>query len=146
MLSKAEQKAKFITGDYTDLKDFADKERIDYGYLREYAAKGKWLAARDKHHQQIANKRLASDEQNRVKTAIERQNATLNACDKLRTKVLGFMEEAKTSSDFNNLASALYRIKEVESDLLNYKGGNTNEAQERLKAVCDAIRGRTNGD
>ena len=121
-MTKAERetyKAEFITGNYRTLKEFAEAKGEDYSTLRGYA-KG-WRKAKEEHSKQIADNLLTHDQEKRVATAQERKSATLDVCALLRKKIEETAnKEDLTASDINALASACYRLKEVESDLLGY--------------------------
>ncbi len=121
-MTKAERetyKVEFVTGDYRTLKEFAAAKGEDYNTLRGYA-KG-WIKAKEQHLKQIADNLLTQDRVKRVITAQERKNATLDVCELLRKKIEeNANKDNLSASEINALASACYRLKEVERDLLGY--------------------------
>lgn len=128
-LSKVEQKAVFITGDYKTLKEFSERENISYEYLRQYGKK--WLSQKSEHLTQIANTVVTECAVKMAETKIseiqERQNATLAMCNKLRNKADKLLTATYSEKGVNALASALYRVNEVESNLLGYTKPTADE-------------------
>lgn len=146
-MTKAERetyKAEFITGDYRTLKEFAEVKGEDYNTLRGYA-KG-WIKAKEQHLKQIADKVLTQDQEKRVATAQERKNATLDVCDLLRKKIEEIANKINLSaSDINALASACYRLKEIESDLLGYNRQADNETDKvTVNVIIEDCEGSSN--
>ena len=144
-LTKAEQKAEFITGDYKDLKDFAIKNNIEYTYLRRYAASENWIESKSEHIAQLVHKVVANDIENRVEDAKSRKNSTLEACDLIRKKGLQMIKSCNSEKGLNALASAMYRLNAIESELLHYQGGGDGDAKERLNEVIIAFQGAVDG-
>lgn len=138
-LSRAEQKVKFITGDYNGLKDFAEKEGINYGYLKRYACPEGWTKEREENRNLVCSQIVAESNQKRILTATERQSATLDLCQQIRDKALKILEKTDSGLALNALASACYRLNEVESAILNYKGGTNDSQKEALEEIARAI-------
>ena len=100
-MTKAERetyKAEFVTGDYRTLKEFAEAKGIAYGLTRQIAMEDKWHATKREH----------IDETLKVSSKLR------EVADKLISK------PNITAKEVNALASAIYRIKEVEGALLNF--------------------------
>lgn len=138
-MSREEQRTKYITGNYTDLHDFANKEGLNYGTVRKYAGPEKWNEQRKEHREQIVVKTVAKAQENAVADAKTRQSETLNVCGLVRDKVIGLLTSCKDAKSVNALASALYRVNEIESGLLRYDRADSKDAKERLQEVCEAL-------
>lgn len=123
-MTKAERetyKAEFVTGDYRTLKEFAEAKGLAYGLTRQIAMEDKWHATKREHAKQIAIKIQTASEEKRIQSAQERIDETLEVSSKLRAKANDLLAKPNISAkELNALASALYRLKEVESDLLNF--------------------------
>lgn len=148
-MTKAERdalKAEFIAGDYRTIKEFAEEKGIAYtGNFRNNVAKENWWKDKQAHDKRIQSTIVAKAEAKRVENALRdataRQNKTLEATSLVREKALKLLGTAKSAKEVNAIASALYRINEIERGLLNYDKGNTDEAKNRLVEVIEAIKG-----
>lgn len=148
-MTKAERealKAEFITGDYRTIKEFAEAKGIEYNStFRKMASLERWTKDKNEHLEQIYKKTVKKHEQKRVEEALRdataRQNKTLEATSLVREKALKLLGTAKSAKEVNAIASALYRINEIERGLLNYDKGNTDDAKNRLVEVIEAIKG-----
>ena len=154
-MTKAERealKAEFVVGDYRTIKEFCEKKGILYnGNLRAIVGREHWLKDKNEHTRQIQSKIIADAEEKRVeeglRDATTRQNDTLVATKKIRDVAIRLMSKSDvTAKEINALASALYRCNEIESNLLNYNKGVTEDAKGRLFEVVSAIRGRIDAD
>ena len=76
-----------------------------------------------------------------LRDATARKNKALEATSLVREKALKLLGTAKSAKEVNAIASALYRINEIERGLLNYDKGNTDDAKNRLVEVIEAIKG-----
>ena len=147
-MTKAERealKAEFITGDYRTIKEFAERKGISYNTLRKIGSVDGWLGSKLAHEAQISKELCTKAQEKRVEDALRdataRQNKTLEATSLVREKALKLLGTAKSAKEVNAIASALYRINEIERGLLNYDKGNTDEAKSRLVEVIEAIKG-----
>ena len=141
-MTKAERealKAEFITGDYRTIKEFAEAKGIEYNStFRKMASLERWTKDKNEHLEQIYKKTVKKHEQKRVEDALRdatvRQNKTLEATALVRDKALKLLGTAKSVKEVNAIASALYRINEIERGLLNYDKGSGEDAKSRLIA------------
>lgn len=147
-MTKAERealKAEFITGDYRTIKEFAERKGISYNTLRKIGSVDGWLGSKLAHEAQISKELCTKAQEKRVEDALRdataRQNKTLEATSLVREKALKLLGTAKSAKEVNAIASALYRINEIERGLLNYDKGNTDDAKSRLVEVIEAIKG-----
>ena len=147
-MTKAERealKAEFITGDYRTIKEFAERKGISYNTLRKIGSVDGWLDTKLAHEAQISKEICTKAQEKRVEDALRdataRQNKTLEATSLVREKALKLLGTAKSAKEVNAIASALYRINEIERGLLNYDKGNTDDAKSRLVEVIEAIKG-----
>lgn len=147
-MTKAERealKAEFITGDYRTIKEFAERKGISYNTLRKIGSVDGWLDTKLAHEAQISKEICTKAQEKRVEDALRdataRQNKTLEATSLVREKALKLLGTAKSAKEVNAIASALYRINEIERGLLNYDKGNTDDAKSRLTEVIEAIKG-----
>ena len=147
-MTKAERealKAEFITGDYRTIKEFAERKGISYNTLRKIGSVDGWLGSKLAHEAQISKELCTKAQEKRVEDALRdataRQNKTLEATSLVREKALKLLGTAKSAKEVNAIASALYRINEIERGLLNYDKGNTDDAKSRLTEVIEAIKG-----
>lgn len=134
-MTKAERealKAEFIAGDYRTIKEFAEEKGIAYtGNFRNDVAREHWWKDKQAHAKRVQSAIVAKAEAKRVENALRdatvRQDETLKATSLVREKALNLLETAKSAKEVNAIASALYRINEIERGLLNYdKDGNTD--------------------
>ncbi len=143
-------KAEFIVSDCPSLNEFCRQKGVSIHAVKDYCAKEKWMEQKNEHLRAIAEEVKKQDFENRTKEAVRnieiRQNDTLNATQKAKdlfyTLIIQPNLEAK---DLNALASALYRINEIEATILN---GNkaSKEQRDALDKLCDAIRGASQSD
>lgn len=123
-MTKAERetyKAEFVTGDYRTLKEFAEAKGIAYSEVQKASMLDKWMEAKRKNAEEIGKKTVQLDQEKRIQSAQERIDETLKVSSKLRTRADELLTKPNiTAKELNALASALYRIKEVEGALLNF--------------------------
>lgn len=123
-MTKAERetyKAEFVTGDYRTLKEFAEAKGIAYSEVQKASMLDKWMEAKRKNAEEIGRRTVEIGQEKRIQSAQERIDETLKVSSKLRTKADELLAKPNiTAKELNALASALYRIKEVESALLNF--------------------------
>lgn len=137
---RASKRAEFITGNSDTLADFCRKNDILYeSYARQCFAKEQWIEQRTLHIQQTADKCIAINAEKRIQTATERQNATLDLCQQIREKAIKLLVKTDSGIALNALASACYRLNEVESAILNYKGGTNDSQKEALEELARLI-------
>lgn len=138
-------KAEFIISDCPTIKEFCRIKGVNYNAVRDACAKEKWLEQKNEHLRKITEETLKQDEENRTKEAIRnieiRQNDTLNATQKAKDLFYKLITQPNLEAkDLNALASALYRINEIEATILN--GNKVNKEQnDALNQLCEAIRG-----
>lgn len=123
-MTKAERetyKAEFVTGDYRTLKEFAEAKGLAYSEVQKVSAQDKWMEAKRKNAEEIARKTVELGQQKSLESAQERIDKTLEVSSQLRDVVERLISKPNiTAKEANALASALYRIKEVEGALLNF--------------------------
>ena len=131
-MTKAERetlKAEYITGDYRTLKEFAEAKGLCYQDIRNFAAKEKWTAAKVEHSRQIANDIITGTAEKKAQDGIqqleERNNTSLEAAKLLKAALLKKIGQAD-AKELNALCSALYRIVEVETNLLGVGGSDSD--------------------
>ena len=129
-MTKAERetyKAEFVTGNYRTLKEFAKAKGIAYSEVQKVSAQDKWMFAKRKNAEEIGKKTVEQNQQKRVQTAQGRIDETLEISSKLRNVADRLISKPDiTAKEVNALASALYRIKEVEAALLNFGQDDSN--------------------
>ena len=143
-MTKAERetlKAEYITGDYRTLKEFAEAKGFSYQDVKNYAFKEKWNEAKVEHNKRIADEIITASEKKKAQDGLEqleeRNNTSLEAAQRLKTALLQKIEEAD-AKELNALCSALYRIVEVETNLLATDKSKSEQAQ-ALDDLCAAI-------
>lgn len=123
-MTKAEKetyKAEFVTGNYRTLKEFAETKGISYSEVQKASMQDKWIDAKRKNAEEIGKKTIEFSQQKRIQSAQERIDETLAVSSKLREVADKLISKTNiTAKEVNALASALYRIKEVEGALLNF--------------------------
>lgn len=130
-------KAKFVTGEYKSLKDFAEQEGVSYGYIQQLAAQGKWREEKTKKNSEIAKKITQKNIEEKSNDFIARQNDTLVLVAQAKRKVEDMLLKVKWASELNALVSTLYRCNEIERDLLGKDDGDTDGVVQ----IIDDIKG-----
>lgn len=134
-MTKAERdalKAEFITGDYRTIKEFAEAKGIEYNStFRKMASLERWTKDKNEHLEQIYKKTVKKHEQKRVEDALRdittRQNKTLDVISKIRDKAEKIITGGNVSAkEINALASAMFRVNEIEKGILFDQDGNTD--------------------
>lgn len=132
-MTKAERetlKAEYITGDYRTLKEFAEAKGVCYQDIRNFAAKEKWTAAKVEHSKQIADDIITGDKEKKTQDGIdnlqERNNKSLELAKALKSAITSRIETAD-AKDLNALCSALYRLAEIESNILGISFGDDGD-------------------
>lgn len=150
-MTKAERetlKAEFITGDYRTLKEFAEAKGLSYQDVKNYAFKEKWNEAKVEHNKRIADEIITASEKKKAQDGLEqleeRNSTSLEAAKRLKTALLLKIEEAD-AKELNALCSALYRIVEVETNLLA-TDKSKSEQQQALDELTNAILSAANDD
>ena len=143
-MTKAERetlKAEYITGDYRTLKEFAEKKGLCYQDIRNFAAKEKWTAAKVEHSKQIADDIITGDKEKKTQDGIdslqERNDKYLEIAQTLKGAIISRLEKAD-AKDLNALCSALYRLVEIESNLLSVDKSKS-EQDKALEELTNAI-------
>lgn len=95
---------------------------------------GRQESIQQAHPDTIVAKVEAKRVEDALRDAIARQNATLKATALVRDKALKLLGAARSAKEVNAIASALYRINEIERGLLNYDKGSGEDAKSRLVA------------
>lgn len=154
-MTKAERetlKAEYITGDYRTLKEFAEAKGLNYYTLRLEAGKDKWNETKRQHNKQIATELQTADIEKRVQDGIhsleERNNKSLEIAQTLKGAILSRLGSAD-ARDLNALCSALYRLVEIESNLLSVdksKSEQDKALEELTNAIMTAAYDDVNGD
>ena len=140
-------KAEFIVSDCTSIKEFCKIKGINWQNIKNYCAKEKWIEQKNEHIRTVSEQVMNADLENRTKEAVRnieiRQNDTLNATQKAKDLFYKLISQPNLEAkDLNALASALYRINEIEATILN--GNKVNKEQkDALNQLCEAIRGAT---
>lgn len=134
-MTKAERealKAEFITGDYRTIKEFAEAKGIEYNStFRKMASLERWTKDKNEHLEQIYKKTVKKHEQKRVEDALRdittRQNKTLDVISKIRDKAEKIITSGSVSAkEINALASAMFRVNEIEKGILFDREGNAD--------------------
>lgn len=132
-MTKAERetlKAEYITGDYRTLKEFAEKKGLSYQLIKNYAMQDKWTPAKIEHSKQIANDIITGDKEKKTQDGIdnlqERNNKSLELAKALKSAITSRIETAD-AKDLNALCSALYRLAEIESNILGISFGDDGD-------------------
>ena len=143
-MTKAERetlKAEYVTGDYRTLKEFADKKGFSYQEIKNYAFQGKWNQAKLEHSQRIANEIITASAEKKAQDGIEqlqeRNNESLKIAQTLKGAIIGRLGVAD-AKDLNALCSALYRLVEIETNLLATDKSKSEQAK-ALDELCAAI-------
>lgn len=130
-MTKAERetyKAEFVAGNYRTLKEFAEAKGISYSEVQKASMKDRWMEAKRKNAEEIGRKTVEIGQEKSIQSAQERIDETLKVSSKLRARADELLAKPNISAkELNALASALYRLKEVEGDLLNF-GQNDKDA------------------
>lgn len=122
-IDKEYLKVKFVSGDYKSLKDFAEKERISYGYIQQLAAQGKWREEKTKKNAEIAQKLEEKHVEDKTQEFSMRRNDTLALVNKAKRKAEEMLGKVTFAKELNAIVSALYRCNEIENNLLESKSG-----------------------
>ena len=133
-MTKAERealKAEFITGDYRTIKEFAERKGISYNTLRKIGSVDGWLGTKLAHEAQISKEICTKAQEKRVEDGlrdiITRQNKTLDVISKIRDKAEKIITSGNVSAkEINALASAMFRVNEIEKGILFDQDGNTD--------------------
>lgn len=140
-------KAEFIISDCTSIKEFCRSKGVNWQGIKNYCAKEKWIEQKNEHLRTVSEQVTNTDRENRTKEAIRnieiRQNDTLNATQKAKDLFYKLINQPNLEAkDLNALASALYRINEIEATILN---GNkaSKEQKDALNQLCETILGAT---
>ena len=154
-MTKAERetlKAEYITGDYRTLKEFAEAKGLSYIQLRKVAAADRWTANKVEHAEQIASGIRTADQEKKVQDGIaqleERNNESLKIAQTLKGAIIGRLGVAD-AKDLNALCSALYRLVEIETNLLatdKSKSEQSKALEELCAAITSASLDDVNGD
>lgn len=140
-------KAEFIVSDCTSIREFCRSKGINWQSIKNYCAKEKWIEQKNEHIRTVSEQVMNADLENRTKEAVRnieiRQNDTLNATQRAKDLFYKLITQPNLEAkDLNALASALYRINEIEATILN--GNKVNKEQkDALDQLCEAIRGAT---
>lgn len=150
-MTKAERealKAEFITGDYRTIKEFAAAKGIEYNStFRKMASLEKWTKDKNEHFEQIYKKTVKKHEQKRVEDGLRdittRQNKTLDVISKIRDKAEKIITSGNVSAkEINALASAMFRVNEIEKGILFDQDGNTdNKGLQPIINIMDCSKG-----
>ena len=154
-MTKAERetlKAEYITGDYRTLKEFAQAKGLSYQDVKNFAYREKWNEAKVEHNKRVADKIITASIEKKAQDGFEqpeeRNSASLEAAKRLKTALLQKIEEAD-AKELNALCSALYRIVEVETNLLSSdksKSEQDKALEELTNAIMTAAYDDVNGD
>ena len=134
-MTKAERdalKAEFIAGDYRTIKEFAEAKGIAYtGNFRNDVAREHWWKDKQAHAKRVQSAIVAKAEAKRVEDGLRdittRQNKTLDVIAKIRDKAEKIIVSGNVSAkEINALASAMFRVNEIEKGILFDKDGNTD--------------------
>ena len=140
-------KAEFIVSDCPSLNEFCRQKGVSIHAVKDYCAKEKWMEQKNEHLRAIAEEIKKQDIENRTKEAVRnieiRQNDTLNATERAKDLFYKLISQPNLEAkDLNALASALYRINEIEATILNGNKAN-KEQKDALNQLCETILGAT---
>lgn len=118
-LDKEALKAKFVSGDFKTLREFADSEGVSLSYVQKISASEAWFEAREKQRAIVAEKIKAESVERSVENFYEKRRATLGIINRLKQRAEELLEKKSCDAkDLNALASAIYRCNEVERGLI----------------------------
>lgn len=147
-MTKAERetlKAEFVTGDYRTLKEFAEKKDISYSEIRKVSSQDNWVRTKREHEEQIAHKTCAKAVQKRVEDGLRnvtvRQDKTLSATERIREVATALLSKPGiTAKEVNAIASALYRVNEIERGILiGTESASENGGLEIIISDCSEV-------
>lgn len=119
-LDKEALKAKFVSGDFKTLREFADSEGVSLSYVQKISASEAWFEAREKQRAIVAEKIKAESVERSVENFYEKRRTTLGIINRLKQRAEELLEKKSCDAkDLNALASAIYRCNEVEASLLD---------------------------
>lgn len=137
-MTREEQMLDYITGEYKNLGEFARKHNISYNYLRSYGRT--WNERKRKYIEQKREAVCGAAIKNTEEEILSRNNATLDVCRKIREKANAIISGVKSGKELNAMASAMYRVNEVELKILT--GQKTgNDSKDELDELIKAIEG-----
>lgn len=118
-LDKEALKAKFVSGDFKTLREFADSEGVSLSYVQKISASEAWFEAREKQRAIVAEKIKAESVERSVENFYEKRRTTLGIINRLKQRAEELLEKKSCDAkDLNALASAIYRCNEVERGLI----------------------------
>lgn len=118
-LDKEALKAKFVSGDFKTLREFADGEGVSLSYVQKISASEAWFEAREKQRAIVAEKIKAESVERSVENFYEKRRTTLGIINRLKQRAEELLEKKSCDAkDLNALASAIYRCNEVERGLI----------------------------
>lgn len=118
-LDKEALKAKFVSGDFKTLREFADDEGVSLSYVQKISASEAWFEAREKQRAIVAEKIKAESVERSVENFYEKRRTTLGIINRLKQRAEELLEKKSCDAkDLNALASAIYRCNEVERGLI----------------------------
>lgn len=118
-LDKEALKAKFVSGDFKTLREFADSEGVSLSYVQKISASEAWFEAREKQRAIVAEKIKAESVERSVENFYEKRRTTLGIINRLKQRAEELLEKKSCDAkDLNALASAIYRCNEVERGLM----------------------------
>lgn len=124
-LDKEALKAKFVSGDFKTLREFADSEGVSLSYVQKISASEAWFEAREKQRAIVAEKIKAESVERSVENFYEKRRTTLGIINRLKQRAEELLEKKSCDAkDLNALASAIYRCNEVEASLLDINSGD----------------------
>lgn len=118
-LDKEALKAKFVSGDFKTLREFAESEGVSLSYVQKISASEAWFEAREKQRAIVAEKIKAESVERSVENFYEKRRTTLGIINRLKQRAEELLEKKSCDAkDLNALASAIYRCNEVERGLI----------------------------
>lgn len=148
-MTKAERealKAEFVTGDYRTLKEFCEAKGIAYnGSFRTIAGKEHWVQDKIGHCRQIKDNSVAKSEQKRVEENVRdvtaRQDETLTIANSIKSVAMRLLKNPKlTAKEANALASALYRVNEIERGILIGRENVSSDGIQPIIQILDCAK------
>lgn len=136
-------KAEFITSDCQSITEFCKKKGVSIHAVKDFCGKEKWLEQKAEHQRNITEEIKRRDTENRTKEAVRnieiRQNETLNTTELIKTLIFKMLNNPNLEEKgINALASALYRINEIEGTILSGDKAQRHQ-NDALNQLCDTI-------
>lgn len=154
LFNKDKQKLKYVTGKYKSLKDFADKEKLSYEYLRGYA-KG-WNKDKKEYQQQIIDKSITEMQKKEISRELKANERHIELWDKVLDILENSMISSKNLSNFkgkdnlhNAIKSLTYSLEKAQKGQRIAYGmdeSDKNDIEEKLADTFEKMQEAFSGE